>query len=267
MPPVRKPWIKVDADADESDKLAGLPNHSARWGWLRMMCRAKTQRRMGVFAGQVHLRSLLGTEGRYVPDMVKAGLLHYWPTDCGRCASDYLGDASEGELVVHDYRREQRDPTNADRQATSRDRNGVRNGESNATVTPLSRALSPSLSESPSETNPREPYQVPSAADDVWRIVGVIEDLVGSFGYSRGSKVFDRMADDVTQLGPDRVEGAYRSLRAEFASDPMDAAGIVFGAHKRLFPIPDAPRTAKPAVAAKGAVQSVSDIREQLDAR
>ena len=87
MPPRHKPWIKVDADTDESDKLAGLPNHNARWGWFRMMCRAKTQRRMGVFAGQAHLRQLLGTEGRYVPDMVKAGLLHVWPTDCGRCSS------------------------------------------------------------------------------------------------------------------------------------------------------------------------------------
>lgn len=252
MSPARKPWIKVDADADESDKLASLPNHAARWGWFRMLCRAKTQRRMGVFAGTVHLRQLLGTEGRYVPDLVKAGLIHQWPTDCGRCATDYAGDAAAGELVVHDYRREQRDPTNADRQ--ERHRNGVRNGESNGSVPPHSRALSPSPSQSPSETQPREPYQVPRPSDDVWRISLVVEELVGSFPYSPGSRVFDAMAEDVGKLGVERVESAYRALRAEYASEPMDAAGIVYGAHKRLFRIPDAPRTGK--AAAKGGVSA-----------
>lgn len=260
MPPHRKPWIKVDADADESDKLAGLPNHSARWGWFRMMCRAKTQRRMGVFAGQVHLRQLLGTEGRYVPDMVKAGLLHFWPTDCGRCASDYLGDATDGELVVHDYRREQRDPTNADRQAGYRDRNAVSNGDSNATVPPLSRAPSPSPSTSPSETIPREPYQVSRPTDDVWRIAHLIEDLVGTFPYTPGSRVFDAMAEDVGKLGADRVEGAYRAIRAEYATEPMDAAGVVFGAHKRLFPIPDAPRNGRVAATSKGLLPDMSEV-------
>jgi hypothetical protein len=245
MPPARKPWIKVDADADESDKLAGLPSHAARWGWFRMMCRAKTQRRMGVFAGPAHLRQLLGAEGRYVPDLVKAGLLHVWPTDCGRCADDYAGDATAGDVVVHDYRREQRDPTNAERQ--ERHRNGVRNAESNGTVPLYSRALSPSLYPSPSETNPREPYQVPPrTGEDVWHIATVIESLVGTFPFSPGSRIFDRMSEDVAALGRERVEAAYRSLRSEYATEPMDAAGIVFGAHKRLYPIPDAPRTAKP---------------------
>ena len=262
MPPRHKPWIKVDADADESDKVARLPNHSARWGWFRMMCRAKTQRRLGVFAGEAHLRQLLGTEGRYVPDMVRAGLLHFWPTDCGRCAGDYSGDATDDELVVHDFRREQRDPTNAERQSRHR------NGESNANLTVDSRALSPSLSMSPSETQPRDGYQVPrDVDDDVWETAVLIESLVGTFPYSRGSRVFDLMVDDVRTLGREKVADAYRSLRAEYAAEPMDAAGIVFGAHKRLFPIPAAPRNGKPAAAPKGMVQPIDEIRRQLDAR
>lgn len=185
MPSHRKPWIKVDADTDESDKLAGLPNHNARWGWFRMMCRAKTQRRMGVFAGQAHLRQLLGTEGRYVPDMVKAGLLHVWPTDCGRCATDYAGDVTDGEIVVHDFRREQRDPTNADRQSR------FRNGERNANLTDDSRAVSPSMSPSPSENDERAGYQVatpPEAnelralAEELTGIPNVLANVWGGLG-------------------------------------------------------------------------------------
>jgi hypothetical protein len=227
MPPRHKPWIKVDADADQSDKVAGLPNHSARWGWFRMMCRAKTQRRMGVFAGPDHLRQLLGTEGRYVPDMVRAGLLHTWPTDCPRCCSDYAADATVGDVIVHDYRREQRDPTNADRQALSRERNG----ESNGNVTRDSRGLSPSLSQSPSETLPREPYQV---ADD-------------------GSEFPER-------FGPERVRGAMADAMRQGAKGDR---AVVFGAENLL----DRPPSGKPATAPKGMVQSIADIREALDAR
>lgn len=250
MPPARTPWIKMDADADESYKVARLPNHNARWGWFRMMCRAKTQRRMGVFAGKAHLRQLLGTEGRYVPDMIRVGLLHIWPTDCGRCASDYAGDATDGDLVVHDYRREQRDPTNADRQAEHRGRNAVRNADRNAvrngSGTVYSRALSPSPSMSPSELpGEDEPYQVADDPEATWRVVQVVEELTGPFGYGRGSGVFDRLASDVAALGPDRVAAAYRQLRSETPDTPMDAAQVVFGAHKRLFPIPDAPRPGK----------------------
>lgn len=231
MPPSRKPWIKVDADADESDKLAGLPNHNARWGWFRMMCRAKTQRRMGVFAGQGHLRQLLGTEGRYVPDMVRAGLLHVWPTDCGRCASDYLGDVLDGEIVVHDYRREQRDPTNADRQAGYRDRNAVSNGESNGTVTALSRALSPSPSMSPSETLVREPYQVGDDGAEYPVLAWLASQKVG---ITPGSGFHRRIVLMVERFGPEKVRQA---MAAAMADGARGDRAVVFGAENRLDPI------------------------------
>ena len=266
MPPTRKPWIKVDADADESDKVAGLPNHSARWGWFRTMCRAKTQRRMGVFAGVPHLRQLLGTEGRYVPDLVKAGLLHSWPTDCPRCLADYATDATAGDLVVHDFRREQRDPTNADRQSGYRDRNAERNGESNGSVPPLSRALSPSLSMSPSETIPGEPYQVADPRRDALEAMAAIEDLTGrQFSWPVGSRICDTLVADVADLGLDRVTAEYRAVKVAADGQPIDAAGIVFGAHKRLYRIPAAPP--KAAAASKGMTQPVADILEQIRAR
>ena len=254
MPPRHKPWIKVDADADESDKLAGLPNHSARWGWFRMMCRAKTQRRMGVFAGQAHLRQLLGTEGRYVPDMVRAGLLHAWPTDCGRCATDYAGDVTDGEIVVHDFRREQRDPTNAERQSR------FRNGESNANVTPDSRALSPSPSMSPSEALPRDGYQVPDGPDEPYRTLESLTDFPVQRVEANAIRTLDALCD---RRGIPAVVAALRAVAPDIETQPPAPWQVIAAARNRLEPF----ASTKPVTAPKGMVQDVADIRRQLDAR
>lgn len=115
MPPSREPWIKVKIRLDESDKVAGLPNDAARWGWVRVLLKAKTQRRMGVFGSRQQLKTILGIHGRFVPSYLAAGLLHEWPTDC-RCAPAYEadtedgGEVPDGALVVHDYRDEQIQP-------------------------------------------------------------------------------------------------------------------------------------------------------------
>lgn len=146
MPPSREPWIKLKVRTDESDKIASLPNDQARWGWIRVLLKAKTQRRMGIFASRGHLRTVIAPHGRFIDAWIEANLLHQWPTPCLRCTSLYDSLASDGEFVVHDYLREQRDPTNADRQADWRhsrsdaapgtgdggpDRNAGRNGTAN----------------------------------------------------------------------------------------------------------------------------------------
>jgi len=128
MPPTREPWVKFKVGFEDSDKVGALPNAAARWGWTRTLLKAKTQRRMGIFGSRRHLADLLGREGRYVGSFVDADLAHVVPIKCSRCARAYP-DAKAGELVVHDYRKEQRDPTNADRQAAHR--NGVSNADSN----------------------------------------------------------------------------------------------------------------------------------------
>jgi len=157
MPPSREPWIKLKVGLRRSDKIASLPSDAARWGWVCVLIEAKVQRRMGVFASRHHLRTVISPLGRFINAWITAGLLHEWPTDC-RCAGHY-DDVEDGELIVHDFRQEQRDPTASDRQATWRanaDRNGVRNGVRNgdrngagngkrnadvtSTVTPYSRA-------------------------------------------------------------------------------------------------------------------------------
>ncbi|HRK48172.1 MAG TPA: hypothetical protein PK324_21235 [Nocardioides sp.] len=238
MPPHRKPWIKVDADADESDKLAGLPNHNARWGWFRMMCRAKTQRRMGVFAGQAHLKQLLGTEGRYVPAIVAAGLLHVWPTTCDRCARDYAGDATDGDLVVHDYRREQRDPTNAERQAGYRERNADGNGERNGSIPLSSRALSPSPSMSPSDNDDRAEYQV-ATPPEAHRLREVAEELTGIPNVL--NNVWGGLGEKAIRLarkhGVPAVEREWRRIAADENGQP-ELRQLVLGSDDALNRVP-----------------------------
>lgn len=121
MPQRRVPWVKVRIDLPGSEKLAKLPDDAGRWGWVCVLVAAKTQRRMGVFAGRAHLVSVVGQAGPYVEDYVAAGLLHVAPMLCSACAARHVDDdLQSGDHVVHDYLVEQRDPTNADRQATYR---------------------------------------------------------------------------------------------------------------------------------------------------
>lgn len=115
----REPWIKIKVNIISSDKMGELPGDSARWGWIKVLIAGKTQRRLGVFASAQHLADLLGRHARFIPSYVASGLLHVLPALCDRCRAAYP-DERRGEVVIHDYRREQRDPTNADRQASHR---------------------------------------------------------------------------------------------------------------------------------------------------
>jgi hypothetical protein len=248
MPPKHKPWWKVDADADESDKLAKLPSDQARWAWFRMLCRAKTQRQMGVFAGRSHLKTLLGLHGRFVPDLVRVGVAHDWPTDCQKCSTDYAGVAVAGDLVVHDYRREQRDPTNAERQSAYRDRNGVGNAPSNDVSNGLSRVLSPSLSSSPSSsTGEDDGYQVatPPEANDL-RLLA--EQLTGQ--PNALSNVWSGLGEKAVRLarkhGLPAVEREWRRIAAEEGGMP-ELRQLVFGADEALNRIRRTPTTTETA--------------------
>lgn len=119
----REPWIKLKIGFARSDKIAQLPDDSAKLGWVHALLAAKTQRRMGVFVSRAHLVDLLGRRGEYYDAYVAAGLLHVAPVLCEDCARLHVDDQLEsGNVVVHDYLAEQRDPTNADRQAQWRAR-------------------------------------------------------------------------------------------------------------------------------------------------
>lgn len=254
-----RPWVAIEAAIRVNHKLVALPSDSARWGWVCLLGEAKQQRPAGTFRSLAHLREAAGRFARFIPDYQKQHLLETAGALCERCEKRWPS-IPDGVVVIHDWALHQRDPGSAERSADWREaqKQGTdeRTPNEKRTLgdTDPSRALSLSMSTSLSEPTPREPYQVPRPSDDVWRISLVVEELVGSFPYSPGSRVFDAMAEDVGKLGVERVESAYRALRAEYASEPMDAAGIVYGAHKRLFRIPDAPRTGK--AAAKGGVSA-----------
>lgn len=135
-----EPWVKLKIGARRSGKIAGLPSDSARLGYFYLLLEAKVQRHMGVFDSRAHFVEVLGRFGRYLPDYIAAGLAHEVPAMCPECKRRNT-QAKRGEIVVHDFQREQRDPTNAARQAEWRDRqrdesNGVDNGAVTGNVTP-----------------------------------------------------------------------------------------------------------------------------------
>lgn len=263
-----KPWWRTDADAHKSDKLVRLPGDAARWAWFTMGCEAKVQRHMGVFADRAYLRFLLGAYARHLPALERNDLVHEWPTPCADCATDYRGTATDGAMVVHNYRRKQVDPTNADRQARFRERHGQSDAESNGDVTSISRAESQSPSPSPSENPDRDGYQVRSDRSDAFEAMQLVEELTGRpFGWGPGSKVADLVIADVADLGLERVTAEYRQVKAEANGSPIDIAGVVYGAHKRLYRIPDAPRQGRATATPKGMVQPVDEIREALRAQ
>ena len=115
----REPWIKVKIGVRRSGKLAGLPNDTARLGYFYILIEAKVQRLLGVFDNKAHFVEVLGRFSRHFDAYLTAGLLEVAPALCRGCKARHR-DAKRGQVIVHDYRREQRDPTNADRQADYR---------------------------------------------------------------------------------------------------------------------------------------------------
>jgi hypothetical protein len=133
VPRDREPWVKVKIGARRSGKLATLPSDTARLGYFYVLLEAKVQRRMGVFDNRAHFNEVLGRFSRHLDAYITADLIHEAPSLCADCRSSYPS-LQRGQLAVHDYTREQRDPTHADRQADYRGR--VRDVDSDATVTP-----------------------------------------------------------------------------------------------------------------------------------
>lgn len=250
-----KPWWRVDADADVSDKLVGLPSDAARWAWFRMGCQAKTQRHMGVFVDRTYLRFVLGAYARHLGSLEGKGLVHQWPTSCSDCATDYRTMATDGAMVVHNYRRKQVDPTNAERQARFRDRHGdgnaASNGERNANPTALSRALSPSPSQSPS---------LPPGIDELYQLGdGPVEpyltlETLTNFPVQRVSdRTIQRLDGLCDRRTVPTVVAAMRSVAPSIESQPPSPDQLVYEAIKHLEPFSNG---RKPALAAKGGVSS-----------
>lgn len=85
-------WITVDTGLGKHPKMAALPSDAARWGWIRVLCEAKEQRKPGTFASANHFRFVLARHGRFLPDYIKTGL---------------IDKDDDGTLQVHDWKRHQ----------------------------------------------------------------------------------------------------------------------------------------------------------------
>lgn len=74
--------------------------------------------------------------------------------------------------------------------------------------------------------------------DGVWDVALLIEELTGR---TPSPKVTEDLRADVAQLGAERVMAAIRDVHGS-GDGPFDAAGLVYGAHNALFPLPGARR-------------------------
>ena len=132
---LRDPWVAVDATVRKNAKIVSLPSDTARWGWIAgVLGEAKLQRPQGRFVSREHLLEAVGRFGRYVPDYLRAGLLEQAPALCSWCRPRWP-DVRDGELVIHQWAKHQRDPGAAERAQTWRDERAQ-----NAPRTPPERA-------------------------------------------------------------------------------------------------------------------------------
>ena len=85
-------WITLDVGLPKHPKLAELPNDSARFGWIAVLCESKAQRRPGTFASVRHFREVMGRFAKHLADYEAVGLLER---------------DDDGTLRVHDWERHQ----------------------------------------------------------------------------------------------------------------------------------------------------------------
>lgn len=98
------------------------------------------------------------------------------------------------------------------------------------------RARSAPLRSEPLQSAPRQ--RARSDSDDTWDVALLIEELTGR---TPSPKVTEDLRADVSQLGAQRVMAAIREVHAD-GPGPFDAAGLVYGAHNALFPLPGSRR-------------------------
>lgn len=262
-------WIRVESDIHRHPKVVALPSPAARWAFVVTLAEGKAVD--GRWTSIRHYRACVPSqEARHLPALIHVGLVFM-----------------DGEaVVVHDWDDYQvrKDQTAAERQRRHRDRQrdpdaspedvtppavtSRRDSQdpSQRDVTEPSRAVSLSLSMSRSEPNPEEPYQVRSAGSDALDAMALVEELTGRpFGWGTGSPVADTLIADVKDLGLDRVTAEYRAVRTEANGTPIDVAGVVYGAHKRLYRIPSAPGTGPAAKKPKGLQPDQSEVDRAFD--
>lgn len=129
-------WLRVDADMPWHDKIVGLPNDTARFAFVKVLCAAKIRGR-STFTTE-SLREQLGSHARAIPALVAAGLLE---------------TPGDGTVTVHDFDEYQRRAGHAEVMQRSRARS--REGHTEVTETSPTEQDSTVRDKTPPPTPPR----------------------------------------------------------------------------------------------------------------
>ncbi|CAB4153062.1 hypothetical protein UFOVP613_47 [uncultured Caudovirales phage] len=146
-------WLRVEAEAPLSPKVALLKNDASRWVWFETICASKRQRPGGMFTSDAHWRKVVNPS---VPgalaEMVRAGLLERAGRLCERCREKWA-DLPEGALIVHDWSDYNLDPTSTERTRRARARyRELRSGAGSEPEVSRSRAATEPLQSRPTMT-------------------------------------------------------------------------------------------------------------------
>lgn len=85
-------WITLDVGLPKHPKIAELSSDGARFGWIVILCEAKSQRSPGSFSSERHFREVAGRFAKYLPEYLTARLLE---------------GNEDGSLSIHDWERHQ----------------------------------------------------------------------------------------------------------------------------------------------------------------
>lgn len=249
-----EPWVAVEATIRRSPKMTGLPNDTARYGWIVALGEAKLLQRSGAFLpGQ--WEEVMGRYTRHKAEYVAAGLLHVTPCVCPetKCMRG-RGPYPDGTLVVHKWGVYQRE--HAVRQANYLSRqsdaesDALSDVESDAESDALSRAVSP-VHSPVSSTNLRDGYQVPDDPGDEFPVLEWMAQN-GAAVAANGNGFHRRIVVMVGRYGAERVRRAMADVMAGGAKGDR---ALIFGAENLLDPIPSGKPT-KPEVIGKGGVSA-----------
>lgn len=260
---VLRAWIKVDRLLW---KKRGHYEDGAFAALVVCFLRAADQEEPGTFESVAVLQALLDNprpRGQWVPFLIEQGDLVRLKDGRVRLPN-WRAFQEEGMST----KRVKKHRGNGDATADGTP-DGTLHGTFHATPdgTPIDRGMEPlagaktSLRSVEGSHEPKSPGGQEARTNEVFEAMELVEVLTSRpFGWGPGSQIYDTLAADVRDLGLDRVTGEYRAVRAAADGMPIDPAGIVFGAHKRLYPIPDGPARGRAGKAPKGLGPDMAEV-------
>lgn len=115
-------WLRIDADAPLSPKVASLKSDTLRWIWFETICASKRQKVGGLFSTSALWLKMVNPSLRSaLDDLIAAGLVERGNALCPRCIEAY-GAVKKEALVIHDFHEYNVDATSTHRTRKFRER-------------------------------------------------------------------------------------------------------------------------------------------------